>query len=63
MEFCDQSRSSTNFAPKFYQIRMFFVTAKKMSSNLESLHFVDVFRKMSQMQNREERWSWKIQKW
>ena len=25
--------------------------------------FSDVFRKMSQMQNQGERWSWKIKKW
>ena len=28
-----------NFAPKFYPMCMFFVTAKKINSNLESLHF------------------------
>ena len=39
MEFCDQSWNFTNFAPKFYQICIFFVTAKKLSSNLESPHF------------------------
>ena len=36
MAFCDQSWSFTNFAHRFYQICMFFVTAKKLSSNLES---------------------------
>ena len=36
MEFCDQSWNFTNFAPKFDQICMFFVTGKKLSSNLES---------------------------
>ena len=40
MEFCDQSWNLTNFAPKFYQICIFFVTAKKLSSNRESLHFL-----------------------
>ena len=29
----------TNFAPKCYQICIFFITAKKWSSNQESLHF------------------------
>ena len=28
----------TNFVPKFYQICMFFATAKKLSSDLESPH-------------------------
>ena len=41
----------------------FFVTAKKLSSNLRKSAFSDVFRKMSWMQNREEKWSWKIKKW
>ena len=39
MECCDQSWNFTNYAPKFYQIYMFFVTAKKLISNLESPHF------------------------
>ena len=39
MEFCDQSWNFTNYAPKIYQFCMFFVTAKKLSSNLESPHF------------------------
>ena len=38
MDFCDQSWNFSNFAPKFYQICCFFVTTKKLSSNLESLH-------------------------
>ena len=29
-----------NFVPNFYQIYIFFVTAKKLSSNLESPHFL-----------------------
>ena len=40
MEFCDQLWSFTNFAPKFYHILMFFATAKKLSSILESPHFL-----------------------
>ena len=39
MEFCDQSWNFTNFAPKF----VFFVTIKKLSSNLESPHFFQCF--------------------
>ena len=39
MEFCDESWNFTNFAPKIYQFCMFFVTAKKLSSNLESPYF------------------------
>ena len=39
MEFCDESWNFTNFAPQFYQICIFF-TAKKLSSNLESPHFL-----------------------
>ena len=38
MEICDQSWNITNFASKFDQICTFVVTAKKLSSNLESLH-------------------------
>ena len=45
MECCDQSWNFTNFDPKFYQICMFFVTANKLSSILESIS--NVFRKMS----------------
>ena len=40
MEFCDQSWNFTIFAPKFYQFCMVFVTAKKLSSKVESLHFL-----------------------
>ena len=40
MEFCDQSWNFTNFGPRFYQISIFFVTAKKLGSNLESPHFL-----------------------
>ena len=40
MEFCDQSLNSTNFAPKLDQICIYFVTTKKLSSNLESHVFV-----------------------
>ena len=40
MEFCDQSWNFTNFAPKFDKICRFFVNAKKLSSNLESLYFL-----------------------
>ena len=40
MEFCDQSWNFTNFAPKLYQICSFFVTSKKLSSVLESAHFL-----------------------
>ena len=39
MKFWDQSWNLTNFAPNCYQICMFFVTVKKLSSNLESPHF------------------------
>ena len=40
MEFCDQSWDFTNFPCRFYQICIIFVTAKKLSSYLESLHFL-----------------------
>ena len=43
MEFCDQSWNFTNFALKFYQICMFFVTAKKLSINLERPYFLMFF--------------------
>ena len=62
MEFCDQSWKYTNFAPTFTKF-VFFVTTKTLTSNLESLHFPTFSRKMVQMQNWEERWSWKIKKW
>ena len=39
-EFCDQFWNFTNFAPGFYQICIFFVAIKKLSSNLESLHLL-----------------------
>ena len=50
MEFCDQLWNLTNFVPELYQrhtcigpslyqICIFFVTTKKLSSDLESLHF------------------------
>ena len=39
MKFCNQSWNMKNFVPKFYQICIFFVSAKKLSSNLESPHF------------------------
>ena len=39
MEFFHQPWNFTKFAPKFYQIRNFVVTTKKLSSNLESPHF------------------------
>ena len=39
MEFCDQSWHFTNFAPKCYQICIFVVTTKILSSDLENLHF------------------------
>ena len=38
MECCDQSWNFTNFAPNFYHF--FWVTAKKLSRNLESPHFL-----------------------
>ena len=40
MEFCDQSWNFTNFAPELYQICNFLVTTKKLSSDLESPHFL-----------------------
>ena len=40
MRFCDQSWNFTNFAPELYQICIFSVTNKNLSSNLESLHFL-----------------------
>ena len=39
IQFCDQSWNFTNFAPKFDQICISFVTSKKLSSNLENPHF------------------------
>ena len=36
MEFCDHSWNFTNFGSRFYQICIFFVTTKKLSSDLES---------------------------
>ena len=36
MEFCYQSWNSTNFTPELYQICMFFATAKKLRTNVES---------------------------
>ena len=47
MEFCDQS---CNFTPKLCQICIFFVTSKKLSSNLESLHVSTFCRKRSKCQ-------------
>ena len=38
-EFCDQSCNFTNFAPDLYQICIYFVTTKKLSSNPKSPHF------------------------
>ena len=46
--------------PNFTNFFFFLVTNKKLSSNLKKSAFSDVFCKMSQMQNREERMSWKI---
>ena len=42
MEFCDHSWNYANFVPKFYQI---CVTAKKLSRNLESPHFLTLSAK------------------
>ena len=39
MEFCYQSWNFSNFDPKMHQICMFFVTTKKLSIIVESLHF------------------------
>ena len=39
MEFYDQSWNFISFVSKFYQICIFSVAAKKLSSNLESLYF------------------------
>ena len=54
MEFCDQSWNFPNFDPKFSQICMFFVTTKIEQKSRRS-PFSNVFRKMSRMQNQEER--------
>ena len=40
MAFCDQSWYFTNFAPKLYQIYIFFSYTKKLSSDLQSLQFL-----------------------
>ena len=45
MEFCYQSWNLPIFAREFYQICIFFVTAKKSSNDLESLHFPTVSTK------------------
>ena len=45
IEFCDQSWNFTNFASKFYQICIFFVSTNNLRSNLESPHFLTFFAK------------------
>ena len=47
IEFCAQSWNFTNFANKLYQICIYLATTKKLSSDLESPHFPEVFRKTS----------------
>ena len=59
MEFCAHSWRVTNFASQIVPNLDCLATIKKLSSDLESPHFPTFFRKTSQMQNREEIWSWK----
>ena len=40
MEFCDQSWNFTNYAHRIVPNLYFFVTTKKLSSDLESPHFL-----------------------
>ena len=40
MEFCAQSWNFSNFAPKLCQICIFLASTKKLSSDLESPHFL-----------------------
>ena len=39
MVLCYQSWNFSNFAPKLYQIHMFFDTTEKLSNDVESPHF------------------------
>ena len=55
MEFYDQSWTFTNFPPELYQICIFFVTIKKLSRDLESLHFPRFSAKHRECKNGEER--------
>ena len=48
--------------PSYTKFLFVLITAKILSSNLESA-LSDVFNKMLGMQNQEERWSRKIKKW
>ena len=57
-----QSWNFTNFVPQFHQICIFVVTAKKLSSNLERLHFLTFSAKCRECKIRK-RWLWKIKKW
>ena len=66
MEFCDQSWSFTNFAPELYQICIFFVTNKKLSSDLESPYFPRFSAKRCECNigkrdghRKIKKWSWK----
>ena len=58
MEICYQSWNFTNFAPKLYEICMFFGTTKKLSIYEDSLHFRMFSKKCSKCKNREEGGSW-----
>ena len=60
MEFCDQSWEFYQFCP---QMSMFFCHRLEIEQQSKKSAFSDVFRKMSRMQNREERSSWKMKKW
>ena len=64
MEFCYQSWNFTNFAPKMYQLCMFFATTKKVSIDVESPHFFTFSTKCHTLRretvvDKIEKWSWK----
>ena len=50
MEFCDRLWNFTKFAPKLYQICIFFVTTKKLSCDLKSPHFLTFSAKRRKFQ-------------
>ena len=49
MESCDQSWNFTNFAPNCTKFVFFLVNVKKLSSDLESLHFPKMSAKYSEL--------------
>ena len=63
MELCDHLWNFINFAPELYQMCMFFASTKNLSINVDSLHFLTFSAICPRMQNREERQSWKTEKW